>query len=205
MQRSHDIALLPVGADGPQRAQVKDLELGLDALLLVQLAQLHQHGGAVVEHAAGDAPVEAGGVEGAHLDTGDVLVVKHTHGVAIGGVVGDSVVAGGGAVDDDVAARVTDELDGLVKLHRVHDAGALVVTHVQVGDGSAQLAALKDLLANLLGGLGDVVAVRRDGAGQGNGNDSLGHECFSLTVLLVIWVIEVFSVRRRRAEKNRSG
>ncbi len=176
VQRSLNVALLPVSADGTESAEVEDLELGLDALLDVERAQLHQHGGAVVEHAAGNAPVEGGGVKGAHLDTGNVLVVQHTHGVAVGGVVGDAVVAGGGAVDDDVAVLVgTDGLDGLVELHGVHDAHALVVTHVQVGNGGTQLPALVDLSGDLLGGLGNIKAAGGDSTGHSGGNDFLCH------------------------------
>lgn len=158
MQRSLDKALLPIDANSTKRAEIKDLELGLNVLLQVQGAQSREHSGAVVEHTAGDAPVEGGGVEGTHLNAGNILMVQHTHGVAIGRVIGNAVITGRSAVDDNIAVLVgTDSLDGLVELYGIHDASAVVVTHMQMYNGSASLPAFISALGNLSGSFGDVI------------------------------------------------
>ena len=176
VQRSNNEALLPIDANSTQSAEIKDLELRLNALLLVQGAQSGEHVGGVVEYAAGDAPVEGGSIEGAHLNAGNVLVVQHTHSVAVGGVIGNAVVTGGGAVYDNVAVLVsTDGLDGLVELYGIHNASAVVVTHMQMNNRSASLPALISALGDLSGSLGDVITSGSYSAGQSGGNDGLCH------------------------------
>ena len=130
-----------------------------------------------MEYAAGDAPVEGGSIKGAHLNAGNILVVQHTHSVAVGGVIGNTVVTGGGAVYDNIAVLVsTDQLDGLVELYGIHNACAVVVTHMQVNNGSASLPTLISALSDLSGSLRDVITSGGYSAGQSGGNDGLCHE-----------------------------
>ena len=71
-------------ADGAERAEVKDLELGLDVLLRYQGAQVAQHLGGGLWKTPPGMPQLWRRQKVAHLDAGDVLVVQHTHGVAVG-------------------------------------------------------------------------------------------------------------------------
>ena len=166
------VALLHKVVGDAQHTGVKNLDLRLGALLHVQVAQLLEELGGVDEHAARH-PVEGTGVVGAHLNTGQFLVVGHTLLVG-GGMLGRG--AGGGAVNDDVTVLVAaDQADGLTELLLVHSAQAVVGTHMQVDHSGTQLPGVIGLVGDLLGGLGDLVARGGDRAGQRGGNDGLCH------------------------------